>query len=232
MDYNLYHSTPKSNDRNSKVIITISNKKAKIINETILQFESQLKSLFGEINGDFNKDLLPVEQLIKVAIGTRVILINDDNINAEYKNGTIGIVKEICNGIIKVETGNYGLQWIREKEWINYEYQVDSQSGKFEKKVLGVFKQYPIKLGWAISIDESKGMIFDDIHFENKPNATLKNEEAYRVYSRYDGNMDKFSMTSPLKEEDINSDLSKLEYYYGKIFSPLIDIKPEEYMYS
>lgn len=217
-NFNNLHFNYDGIENEQKIIITSCNKKADEINKIKSSLLPPCKySLFALISSDMDRNLLPVKSIIDIKSGTKVILINNGKMDVEYENGTIGIFIKEENEFIEVETEKYGLLKIAQQEWCNYKYEVDFYDGEFIKVPVSTIIQYPIKLGWAISIHESKGMKFDDIHFENKDDSTLIDEYVYRVYSRCNGKISKFSMTIPFRESDINSEISKLEFYQNKV---------------
>ena len=65
-------------------------------------------------------------------------------------------------------------------------------------------------------------MMFDNvIHFDNNDEINFKSDYVYRLYNRCNGSVNNFSISNPLKESDISTDISKQNYYRDKIFRPL-----------
>ncbi len=204
--------------RKDNLILTTDNKLADSINnERMDEISSSGEYKFQcDFHGNIDTSILPVEPLISLKKGAKVILINNDKIGANYINGTIGTFEEVYNDEIVIKLEDNSMTYIKKVEWIEYEYSFDRESGQYTKTPRGIFVQYPIKLGWAISMKDSKDMIFKRMHFENRKVKDYENGQVYGIYKRSHAGQG-FSFTIPLKRENIKADSRIIEFYNENI---------------
>ena len=77
-----------------------------------------------------------------------------------WVNGTIGVVHKLEKDKITIKIGSR-LHTVEEELWEKWDYQ--HVKGKYEPKVIGTFKQYPIKLAWAATIHKCQGQTFEKV---------------------------------------------------------------------
>lgn len=231
LDYfNILHAKDE-NDLSNKTIITVSRKDAKKINtKKLAQLNGIKKISNGELLGIYNIENSPIELNLHLKVGAEIISIDPFNKNFLY--GSKGVIIHLNNDNIDIETEGNIIK-IEKIDFFYYEYQLNIISGKYVKVPIGKLKQFPLRLGWAISIADSKNMCFDDVHFENKNNLTLQVGDVYNAYSRGCGRFDKFSLHKPLQENDILPDERISKYFCNFIFRPFISkidfIDPDNY---
>lgn len=146
------------------ITLTTHNNKADLINQRELQkLKGKLSSFHAEIEGEFSDKSFPADKNLQLKIGAQVMFIkNDKGEFRRYYNGKIATVTRIDNDGIFVSTDNNDDEILVEKEtWKNIRYNYDRQKDKIEEEELGTFKQYPLRLAWAITIHKSQGLTFE-----------------------------------------------------------------------
>jgi ATP-dependent exoDNAse (exonuclease V) alpha subunit len=121
----------------------------------------------ASIIGDFNPKLYPTESQLVLKVGAQVMFVKNDP-QKRFVNGTIGKVIELSPDKILVSITNPDriskVIEIEKMEWeiLKYAYRSDKPE-IIETRVAGTFKQYPLKLAWAITIHKSQGKTFDRV---------------------------------------------------------------------
>lgn len=100
-----------------------------------------------------------VDDLIIVKPGCKIIFTANDVEHGMYQNGSFGIfIRKQEDGGLLIESNGQMITLYRKDHPI-YTYRVTN--GVLEKKEIGNVRQYPIKIGKAITIHKSQGQTFD-----------------------------------------------------------------------
>ena len=102
----------------------------------------------------FDNDLIVVKK------GCRIIFVSNDLRYNKYKNGMFGVIQSFHDGYVKVKTEN-GIIDVYRQEYPLYSY--SAQGSSLGKKEVGMIRQFPFKLGKAITIHKSQGQTFDNV---------------------------------------------------------------------
>ena len=144
--------------------LTTHNQLANYYNDTELKKLSGRSYLFhAEISGTFPDFSYPTAETLELKQGAQVMFVkNDPSAEHLYYNGRIGRVTYVdAYKILVLCDGDNDAIEVEPLEWENTRYTLNEETREIETEVQGVFKQYPLRLAWAITIHKSQGLTFD-----------------------------------------------------------------------
>jgi ATP-dependent exoDNAse (exonuclease V) alpha subunit len=130
--------------------------------------------------------------------------------NKEWVNGSLGVVQKLSRDSIKVAFGDRECTVVP-ATWERIDYSQNPADGKIEPVATGSFRQYPIKLAWAITIHKSQGKTFDRVIID-LGNGAFTHGQTYVALSRctsYEG----IRLRTPLRLSDIIVDHRVTEFH-------------------
>lgn len=142
--------------------LTTHNAPAQYINEQQLAaLPSQAYSFTAEVEGNFPESSYPADFKLILKPGAQVMFIKNDPQHRFY-NGMIGEVRTIIGDKITVRSKDtYQDFELEQMEWTNSKYTLNEETKEIEESVEGRFRQYPLRLAWAITIHKSQGLTFE-----------------------------------------------------------------------
>ena len=142
--------------------LTTHNKMAESYNEVQLHnLPSKACTFIAEADGNFPEYNYPADFKLTLKRGAQVMFIRNDN-NGHYYNGRIGHVTHIDNEkILVLCPGDDKEIEVQQETWENTKYSLNEKTKQIEAEVQGTFKQYPLRLAWAITIHKSQGLTFE-----------------------------------------------------------------------
>lgn len=194
--------------------LTTHNNPAHMINDRELSLLPSREYEFkAEIEGDFPETSYPADVNLVLKQGAQVMFIKNDP-EKRFFNGMIGEVVSLDESAIIVRDKNGGESFNLEKsEWANAKYTIDETTKEITETVEGVFRQYPLRLAWAITIHKSQGLTFD--HAIIDVSHSFAHGQAYVALSRC-RTLDGMVLSAPLQRDAIISD-STLDAYINTI---------------
>ncbi len=208
-------------DEDLFITLTSSNASAMAINQSSLaKLDGDAFKYPAQVEGVFQASRYPADQLLQLKEGAQVIFVKNDS-ERRWVNGTLGKVTSISKEDIVVSitdpNGRATSVTIFQEEWEILKYKVDDKNPKkFTTEVVGVFRQYPIKLAWAITIHKSQGQTFDKVRIDLGRGA-FEFGQTYVALSRC-RTLEGIELSRPLNPRDIMSDNRIAEYYQLKRF--------------
>ena len=183
-----------------KIILTTTNARASGINQNYLkQLSNEEFSYRAQATGQFYKELFPTDEVLKLKKGAQVIMIKNDP-EKRWVNGSIGTIHDIAEKKIKVKI-NHKIYEVKKEKWDRIQYSYDDDQQEVLENVTGSFKQYPMRLAWAITIHKSQGQTFEKVIIDMSQGSFAPGQ-LYVALSRCIS-LEGIELLRPLKKSDV-----------------------------
>jgi hypothetical protein len=193
-------------DGQGYITLCTHNKRAEAINEAKLkELPGSSRRFDARQDGDFPEQAYPTAATLELKKGAQVMFIrNDMTPDKRYFNGKIGEIAGMSKDTIQIRCpGESQLITVEKTTWENIEYTVDPKTAEISHRVIGTFRQYPIKLAWAITIHKSQGLTFDKAVIDAQ--AAFAHGQVYVALSRC-RTLEGIVLSSPLCLPSLKSD--------------------------
>jgi hypothetical protein len=188
------------------ITLCTHNKNADAINALRLQSLPGKSYFFkAELEGDFPQHAYPTAAALELKVGAQVMFIrNDASSEKRYFNGKIGKITKITYDSVRVSCPeDFESIEVERIAWENIEYAVNPETAEISEKTIGTFKQYPLKLAWAITIHKSQGLTFDKAIIDAQ--AAFAYGQVYVALSRC-RTLEGMVLSSPLSMQTVKTD--------------------------
>jgi len=164
--------------------------------------------IFGKIPA--NKWKLPVPDRLELKIGAKILLLKNNK--PHWVNGDLAEVVGLEHDHIRVRKLNTeNVVVVNRTDWEKLRYTYDYHSKKMEQEVVGTFRQFPMALGWAITIHKSQGMTMEKLTLDLGSGAFCEGQ-TYVALSRAK-TIEGITLAQPIKMQDVKVNPIVLEFY-------------------
>ena len=197
------------------IYITLSPRNALVnsINKSRLtKLYSDEFTYLATVSGNFSPSSFPSETALKLKEGAQVIFTKNDP-KRRFVNGTIGKVILLSNDFIKVaiqQDGKHKIIDVEKVEWDILRYSLNAKN-EIESNSVGSFKQYPLRLAWAMTIHKSQGKTFEQMVLDLGKGAFAPGQ-TYVALSRCTS-LEGIILKTPIRPQDIRVDDRIVEFY-------------------
>jgi len=147
------------------ISLTTKNDKALAMNEKMLaKLPGKEYTFEADIKGKFEKATYPTDEILRLKENAQVMLLNNDQ-QKRWVNGSIGRIDVLVpegDAIIVQLIGGKTVD-VTPCEWDIFRYVYNEDTDQIETEQVGSFKQYPLRLSWAVTIHKAQGKTFDNV---------------------------------------------------------------------
>lgn len=192
-------------------LVTHNNMANSYNEQQLEQIDEPLHCFDAQISGTFPEYSYPTDVRLELKTGAQVMFVkNDPSAEKRYYNGKIGHVAEILDDVILVQCpGEEEAVAVEQLEWENSRYIINEHTQEMETEVQGVFRQYPLRLAWAITIHKSQGLTFDKAVIDAA--SSFASGQVYVALSRC-RTLDGMVLASPLRQNSVMTDIRVEDY--------------------
>ncbi len=171
-------------------------------------------SFVAELTGAFDAKQAPCEPILKLKLGAQVMFVKNDP-KREFVNGTIGKIVRLTQDIIVVQVedrdGTLKNLEVERQTWDIMRYTLADGGANISTESVGSFKQYPLRLAWAMTIHKSQGKTFDKVIIDLSGGA-FEVGQTYVALSRC-RTLDGIVLKQPIRPNDIKTDERIVDFY-------------------
>ena len=195
--------------RTNSVLITPFRAVADRINaERLGQIAAEPINYVGELSGNFAERDVPAPMNLELKVGALVVFVKNGD---KWHNGSMGIVEKLGTREIIVQLLNRerDVVVVKREKWQKIEYVRDENERLVENET-GAYKQFPLALGYAMTIHRAQGKTLDSVVVDISRGA-FEHGQTYVALSRTRSAAD-MHIARPLSPRDVIFDPRVLKF--------------------
>ena len=147
------------------VILTPTNAAARRINAAYLDaLPGATRSFAAGVTGEFSESAHPADATLELKAGAKVMMLRNDP-DRRWVNGTIARITRLGDKQVWIEVDGREYE-VEQASWEHRRYAYDQAAEKIVESVAGTFKQFPIRLAWALTIHKAQGLTLDKVYVD------------------------------------------------------------------
>lgn len=186
------------------IYLTTTNAMAEERNEAELaRLPGKTRVFKAEVSGEIDEKYFPADKVLRLKKEAQVMLLNNDP-EGRWINGTLGTISNIKGDYLEVRLQDGSVEEVTPFKWKISRFFWNEEKRCVESEDVGSFKQYPVRLAWAITIHKSQGKTFDNIAIDLGRGA-FASGQLYVALSRC-RSLQGIYLKRKIKESDIRAD--------------------------
>ena len=194
------------------VVLTPNNANAFRINQARLDgLTTPSRTYAADVQGQFDEKSYPTEADLELKEGARVMLIKNDP-EGRWVNGSLATVEGFSGKGVIVAIDGHAYE-IEPTAWEKYRYELDPETKKVKREVVGTFKQVPLRLAYAVTIHKAQGLTLEKVYIDFS-HGMFAHGQAYVAFSRA-RSLEGLELSRPLRPRDLV--LDREAFAFGKL---------------
>ena len=209
-------ATDDSPSNDGTIRLTTHNATANSYNEERMNALKGVRFTFkATVTGTFPESSYPAEESLVLKKGCQVMFLKNDSQGSRYYNGKLGIVTAVDATKICVQgIDDDDIVEVEPEVWTNARYVIDKETKEIREEIDGEFRQYPLRLAWAITVHKSQGLTFDRAVLD--VNAAFAAGQVYVALSRC-RTLEGLTLTAPLSASAVRTDITVGNYMSAEL---------------
>ena len=168
----------------------------------------------GVIEGEMSLEDLPTEKELILKKNAQILMLKNDT-DKRWVNGSVGRIVGLSENTIRVAV-NDGEYDIDKDVWTKYAYEYDQDEQTIRKREVGCFRQYPLRLAYAVTIHKAQGQTFDAVVIDYSDSSAFATGQTYVALSRC-RSFDGLYLTAALEANDVRVSQEVVNYMLGNL---------------